>query len=55
MGLLAQKKSTPESADILKADIAIFAMMTFAATSIVVALSPFPMHVLSTITEHLSL
>ena len=54
-GLLAEKKYIPESAGTLKTDTATFGAMTFAVIFIVAALSFFPVHVLSTIAEHLSL
>lgn len=54
-GLLAEKKFVPESAGTLKTDTVTFGVMTFAVIFIVAALSFFPVHVLSTIAEQLSL
>lgn len=53
-GLLANKKSIPESAGTLKTDTVTFGAMTFAVIFIVAALSFFPVHALSTIAESLS-
>ncbi|MEF9923774.1 MAG: potassium-transporting ATPase subunit KdpA [Muribaculaceae bacterium] len=54
-GLLASKKSIPESAGTLKTDTLTFSIMTFIVIFIVAALSFFPVHALSTIAEYLSL
>lgn len=54
-GILAKKKYIPESAGTLKTDTVTFGVMTFAVIFIVAALSFFPVHVLSTIAEHLTL
>lgn len=54
-GILAKKKSIPESAGTLRTDTMTFGTMTFAVIFIVAALSFFPVHALSTIAEHLSL
>lgn len=54
-GLLAQKKTIPESAGTLKTDTVTFSIMTFTVIFIVAALSFFPVHVLSTIAEYFSL
>lgn len=55
VGLLAQKKSVPDSVGTLQTDTLTFATMTFVVILIVAALSFFPVHALSTIAEYLSL
>ena len=54
-GILAKKKSIPESAGTLRTDTVTFGMMTLAVIVIVAALSFFPAHALSTMAEYLSI
>ena len=54
-GILAKKKSIPESAGTLRTDTVTFGMMTIAVIVIVAALSFFPAHALSTMAEYLSI
>lgn len=53
-GLLAAKKSVPESAGTLRTDTATFSLMTFAVIAIVAALSFFPVQALGPIADYLS-
>lgn len=53
-GLLASKKSIPESAGTLQTDTATFSLMTFAVIVIVAALSFFPVQALGPIADFLS-
>lgn len=54
-GILAKKKSIPESAGTLRTDTLTFGIMTLSVIFIIAALSFFPAHALSTIAEYLSI